>query len=147
MKNKKTGDSGIAIIQEFENLKLEAYVCPAGILTIGWGHTGADVSKGMAITENQALELLRKDLAIAENAVNRLDVDFSQNQFDALVSLTFNIGAHAFANSTAARLARQNPNHPGIPDAIKLWNKSKGKVLAGLVRRRAKEATLYTSKA
>lgn len=141
----KTGDAGIAIIKEFEKLELEAYTCPAGILTIGWGHTGADVRKGMTITENQALELLRKDLAIAENAVNRLGVDFTQNQFDALVSLTFNIGTHAFTHSTAARLAMQNPNHQGISDAIKLWNKSKGKVLAGLVRRRAKEATLYTS--
>lgn len=139
----KTGEQGIDLIKEFEELRLEAYLCPAGIWTIGYGHTGADVHKGLKISQAEADKLLVRDLAVAELAVDRLGATLRQNQFDALVSLAFNIGAHAFTNSTVARLVKQNPDHDRIADVFKMWNKSKGRVLAGLVRRRQREAELY----
>ena len=90
----KTSDNGINLIKEFEGCMLTAYRCPAGVLTIGYGHTGSDVKAGMKITKEKATELLKKDLIKFEKHVMKYDnvYHFNQNQFDALVSFAFNIG-------------------------------------------------------
>ncbi|MGK2911215.1 MAG: lysozyme [Sphingobium sp.] len=127
----------------FEGERLKAYVCPAGVLTIGVGSTGPHVKRGMTITHEQSQQLLSKDLVRFEKAVNRLG-GMTQSQFDAMVSLAFNIGEGAFAKSTLVRkhLAR---DFAGAAAEFSKWNKGGGKVLAGLVKRRAAEAKLYLS--
>ena len=137
-----TSSNGLKVIKDHEGLRLTAYKCPADVWTIGWGHT-ASAREGMTITRAAAEELLKRDVAWAEDEVRRLPAKLNQNQFDALVSLIFNIGSGAFRGSTARRLIVENPNNPAIADAIKLWNKGGGRVLPGLVRRRAEEAELY----
>lgn len=143
-------ENAIEIIKEFEKLYLEAYLCPAGVWTIGWGHTKG-VKQGMVITEEQAEELLEEDMQEAIRVVERLNVDLSDNQYNALVSFVFNIGGSAFATSTIRRKILANPENPKIAEEIKKWKyatnpKTKKKeVLPGLVRRREKEAELYFS--
>ena len=100
-----TSSKGLDLIKSFEGCELKAYVCPAGVLTIGYGHTGADVHPGMEISTAEAEELLRTDLIRFERAVdNHATVPIKQCQFDALVSFTYNCGADAFKNSTLLRL-------------------------------------------
>ena len=96
----RLSDAGRAAIVEREGMRLTAYTCPAGKLTIGIGHTGPDVKKGQRITEARAYELLAQDIAPAENLLNGLDVTFTQNQFDALLSFILNIGITNFKKST-----------------------------------------------
>ena len=97
----QTSQTGINLIKKLEGCKLEAYQCSAGVWTIGYGHTGADVFKGKKITQNDAETLLKTDLKRFETAINnQLIVDLTQNQFDALVSFIYNIGINAFKNST-----------------------------------------------
>ena len=141
----KISAKGLAIIKEFESCKLEAYLCPAGVLTIGWGHTGADVHEGMCISQERADELLRGDVALSEQFVAKLvKVPLRQGQFDALVSFTYNIGPGALMHSTLLRQLNMH-NYVGAANEFSRWNKSKGKVLAGLVRRRAAERALFLS--
>lgn len=142
----KTSQKGIDLICSFEGFQSKAYICPAGVLTIGYGHTGPDVKKGMVITQQQGKELLAKDLARFENAVNStVKVPINQNQFDAMVSLAFNIGANAFAGSTLAKKINAK-DYAGAAEQFPRWNKGGGKVLTGLVRRRAAEKLLFESK-
>ena len=152
--NRKTCTPGINIIKQSESCRLKAYLCPAGKWTIGYGHTGADVSPGMIITQARAEELLLKDLAEAERGVNLLVKSFiNQNQFDALVSFAFNCGtdidtdliAEGLGDSTLLKLVNANPHDIRIAGEFARWNKSKGIVLPGLTRRRASEAKLYFS--
>ena len=96
----RLSDAGRAAIVEREGMRLTAYTCPAGKLTIGIGHTGPDVKKGQRITEARAYELLAQDIAPAENLLNGLGVTFTQNQFDALLSFILNIGITNFKKST-----------------------------------------------
>lgn len=96
----RLSDAGRAAIVEREGLRLTTYTCPAGKLTIGIGHTGPDVKKGLRITEARAYELLARDIAPAENLLNSLGVTFTQNQFDALLSFILNIGITNFKKST-----------------------------------------------
>lgn len=138
--NKKAID----LIKEFERLYLEAYLCPAGVWTIGWGHTKG-VKKGMQITEEQAEELLRKDMQDAIDVVEMLSVDLTENQYNALVSFVFNIGGSAFAKSTIRRKILANPNDKNIKDEFMRWVYADGKKLNGLERRREREADLYFS--
>lgn len=84
-------DNGLDLIKRFEGLRLDAYRCPAGVWTIGYGHTGAGVGEGVAITPEQADILLRADVLRFEDGVRRLAGPCSQGQFDALVSFTFNL--------------------------------------------------------
>ncbi|HCJ29398.1 MAG TPA: muraminidase [Pseudomonas sp.] len=141
----KTSQRGIDLIKSFEGLSLTAYPDPgtgADPWTIGYGHTKG-VKQGMKITENWAEELLRDDLAEFEAAVNGMvKVRLCQHQFDALVSLTFNIGASAFSDSTLLRLLNS-----GMYDDAALqfqrWNRAGGNVLAGLTRRRMAERKLF----
>jgi lysozyme len=139
----KTSDKGLELIKKHEGLKLTAYKCPAGVWTIGYGHTRTAVS-GIKITEWQAEELLKSDLRIAETIVNMsLKDQLNQKQFDALVSFVFNVGAGAFQKSTLLKRIKANQEEHLIRHEFSRWDKAGGKVLAGLVRRRQDEANMY----
>lgn len=134
--------SGLDLVKASEGLRLKAYRCPANILTIGYGSTGSHVKEGMVITEAQAEELLRSDLRRFEDAVAEALPSATDNQFSAMVSLAFNIGIGAFLKSTVLRKAKVG-EHVAAAEAFKMWNKGGGRVLPGLVKRRAAEAQLY----
>jgi lysozyme len=141
----KIGPSGLELIKSFEGWRDTAYLCPANVLTIGYGSTGPHVKAGMKITKERGTALLRADLARFEAAVTKtITVEVTQNQYDAMVSLAFNIGVAGFANSSVARRCNAR-DFKGAQASFALWNKGGGKVLAGLVRRRAAEAALFGS--
>tara|TARA_R100000773_G_C4189491_1_gene95936 strand:- start:202 stop:645 length:444 start_codon:yes stop_codon:yes gene_type:complete len=141
----KTSAEGVALIKKFEGCELESYICPAGVWTIGYGTT-KNVIEGMRITENQAEELLKKDLETFEEEIERLvEVPLSQCQFDSLVAWTYNLGATNLKNSTLLKVLNR-AEHDEVPIQIKRWNKANGEVLKGLVRRREAEALLYEGK-
>lgn len=138
-------ENGIKLIKKFEGCRLSAYKCPAGVWTIGFGHTGANVHQGLKITQNEADRLLKIDLMIHCNNVAKLvKVKLNQNQFDALVSLEYNIGYGNFSKSTLLKLLN-NGNYAKAAEQFDVWRKSKGVVLAGLVKRRAEEKKLFNS--
>jgi lysozyme len=141
----KTGKRGIDLIRRFEGCELKAYKDAVGIPTIGYGHI-KDVHMGMEISMDQAIEFLKEDLAEAENAVKKyVKVKLNHNQFDALVSWTFNLGSGNLKSSTM--LKRINAKEwDDVPNQIKRWNRAGGKVLKGLTRRRAAEALLWQGK-
>ena len=139
------GRLGINLIKEFEGIKLKSYRCPAGVLTIGYGHTG-DVYEDQIIDLCEAEEILRQDLEKFEDAVSdAVTVTLNQNQFDALVSFTYNVGAGAFRKSTLLKLLNQN-KHAEAAEQFLRWNKACGMVLAGLTRRRLAEKELFELK-
>lgn len=143
MNCRKTSAAGIALIKHHESCRLAAYLCPAGKWTIGYGHTGADVYSGMTISQAQADRLLANDLARFERAVNQaVSVPLNQNQFDALASFCFNVGAGGFRGSTL-RVLLNDGNYAGAADQLLRWDKASGKVLPGLTRRRAAERQLF----
>lgn len=121
-----------------------AYRDSGGVLTIGYGHTGKDVTVGKTISEQEALDLFDNDIAWAVKCVNDTLTGYplTQNQFDALVSLTYNIGATGFKGSTVVKRIK-NGDYKGAAEAITWWNKDNGKVVQGLVNRRAKEKALF----
>ena len=136
---------GLSLIKKFEGCKLEAYKCAAGVWTIGYGSTN-DVEKGMKISQERADMLLLEDVDVFEEAVNKLvEVPLEQNQFDALISWTFNLGPTNLKNSTLLKVLN-NKDYDGVPAQIKRWNKAGGKVLQGLIRRREAEALLFEGK-
>ena len=136
----KTSQRGINLIKQFEGVRLAAYKCPAGVYTIGYGHTRG-VKRGMKITEEEASAFLAADLRNSEKAVERYDsvYHWNQNEFDALVSFTFNCGA---ANLRSL-LRNGRRNRSQIVSALPLYRKAGGKVLKGLERRRAAEKALF----
>lgn len=139
----KINEAGINLIKSFESLRLTSYLCPAKVWTIGYGHTGKDIKKGMMITEDQANEYLKNDLVYFENIVSKsVKVDINENQFSALVSFVFNVGEGAFLASTLLKLLNDG-NYNGAAQQFLRWNKSKGKVLPGLTRRRKEEVELF----
>lgn len=143
----KTSRTGIDLIKKWEGCKLKAYRCSAGVLTIGYGHTSAagapKVVEGMIITQAQADEILVRDLVKYEAAVQKaLTRSPNQNQFDAMVSLAFNIGPGAFAKSSLVRKFNAG-DLAGAADAFLLWRKAGGKVLPGLENRRKDERSLF----
>lgn len=140
----KTSPKGIALIKEFEGLRLKAYKCLGGVWTIGYGHT-ASVKPGMLITKAQAEEYLKADLIAFERYLNGLGLALNQNQFDALVSFIYNVGTGNFSSSTLLRKVRANPQDNSIVDEFLRWVYSKGRVLPGLQRRRLAEMKLYFS--
>ena len=147
----KTSPQGLAIIKKFEGFRAKPYRCPAGVATIGYGSTyyadGRPVKMTDApITEAQAQELLQATLAKYEDCVNgAVKMPINQNQFDALVSFTYNVGCSAFRNSTLLRLLNQG-YAPQAAEQFARWNRGGGKVLPGLVARRAAERALFESK-
>ena len=145
----KSSNNGIRLIQEFEGLRLTSYLCQAGVATIGYGatyyHDGSKVKLGQTITRDQANQLLKDHLKEFEGAVIGLlnTTKVNQNQFDALVSFCFNLGAANLAKSQLLRFIKANPNDPKIVAEFLKWNRAGGEVSTGLVRRRKKEAQLY----
>jgi lysozyme len=135
---------GFALTRSFEGLRLEAYQDSVGVWTIGYGHTGPEVHRGECINEPEADALLRADLAAAIRCVQRaVQVDLAQHQFDALVDFCFNAGRGNFLGSSLLRYV----NHGKFDSAVVqfgLWVHAGGKVIPGLVRRRAAEAALFS---
>lgn len=138
----KTSDKGIGLIKKYEGLRLKAYLCPAKVWTIGYGHTGG-VKSGDVVSEAQAEALLRTDLVKFEKVVSSSGLLLNQNQFDALVSFTYNVGAGNFANSTLFRTIKQNPSDKKIREEFLRWVYAAGKMLPGLKSRRIDESNLY----
>lgn len=136
----KTSQRGINLIKQFEGVRLTAYKCPAGVYTIGYGHTRG-VKRGMKITEEEASAYLAADLLNSEKAVERYDsvYHWNQNEFDALVSFTFNCGA----TNLRSLLRNGRRNRSQIAATLPLYRKAGGKVLKGLERRRAAEKALF----
>jgi len=132
---------GLDLIKRSEGLRLNAYKCPADVATIGYGSTGPHVKMGMTITVDEAEDLLRDDLVRFEQGVAKAGGTMTQGQFDAMVSLAFNIGLGAFMGSTL--LQKHLAAAHDTADQFKRWNKGGGRVLPGLVTRRADEAKLY----
>lgn len=136
----RTSEKGKKLIQKYEGLRLTAYkpVAKEKYFTIGYGHCGADVKQGMKITKQQAEDLFDKDLIKHENYVNKLGRNFNQNEFDALVSFTYNCGSGSL--STLVR----NRNNKQIADALLLYCKdATGKKSDGLLKRRKLERELF----
>jgi len=144
----KINAAGIELIRGFEGCRLTSYLCPSGIPTIGYGSTKG-VKLGVTITQSEADRLLQEDLAEAGGAIARWAADnhvaVNENEYAALVSLAFNIGAYAFANSTVARLLAKG-DRLGAAKAFEMWVKGDGEVLLGLVARRSAEKQLFLSK-
>ena len=132
----KTSKAALEQIAKYEGIRLKAYKCPAGVWTIGVGHTGG-VTEGMTITHDQAMAFFADDIKASERAVEKLGMELTQGQFDALVSFCYNCGAGNLKKLCTGRTKKQ------IADAIPLYNKGGGKVLAGLVKRRAWERGLF----
>ena len=136
------------MIKAWEGCRLKAYKCPAGIWTIGYGHT-AGVYAGMTITQKQADDIFQKDIDAFALQVTRIlndnSVTLRQCQFDALTSFAYNVGIGNLKRSTLFKKVKTNPNDLLIASEFAKWNKGGGKVLPGLVKRRAAEAKLYFS--
>lgn len=142
----KASERAYALIRKFEGLRLAAYRCPAGIWTIGYGHTSG-VVPGMSITESRAEELLAQDVAVAEGIINAERIPgLSQCRFDALVSFVFNVGGANFKRSTLLAKVKANPDDNSIIDEFLRWVYGGGVVLPGLQKRRLEEMRLYFSK-
>lgn len=140
----KCNDAGIELIKKFEGFSPRVYLCPAEYPTIGYGHVVKDgESFDDGITEEQAEDILRSDVIIAENAVkNQVRVPLNSNQFSALVSFTFNLGSGSLQASTLKR--RLNAGHyDEVPYQLMRWVFSGGVKLNGLVRRREAESELW----
>lgn len=139
---KRVSPEGIALIKQWEGLRLRAYQCSAGVWTIGYGHTG-NVRAGMEITEEGADALLVSDIAKFERAVAQaVEVPLTQHQFDALVSFAFNVGVGAFKGSTLLRKLN-TVQYDAVPAELMRWVHAGGKRVQGLVNRRAAEAGLW----
>jgi Phage-related lysozyme (muraminidase) len=131
--------AGMKMIQGFEGLRLTTYKDIVGIPTIGYGSTGKDVKMGMTITKAQAEDMMRADLERFEEAVLApLNAKPTQNQFDAMVSLAYNIGAGAFTESTLVRKFNKG-DVQGAANEFLRWNRAGQKVVDGLTRRRHRE--------
>lgn len=137
-----TSNRGKQLIKDFEGLRLKAYRCPAGVATIGWGHTKG-VNMGQKITEAEAEDMLVEDIAPIERLLNVLGINFRQEQFDALVSWIFNLGAGNFTNSTLCKRIMLGAADEEITDQIVKWTYSSGKQLVGLMKRRVAEANMF----
>jgi lysozyme len=142
----KISSTGLDLIKRFEGFEHTAYLCPAGVLTIGYGSTGKHVTRGQTITQAEATALLAKDVVRFENAVNKLGVTLTQNQFDALVAFVYNVGEGSFNASTLVKRLKAG-DMAGAAAQFGVWNKARVKgvltVLKGLTTRRAAEAALF----
>ena len=139
------------IIKKYEGLKLEAYICPANIPTIGFGSTfypdGRRVKLGDKITLQEAESILLHDIKRFEKEVrNAVKIEITNNQLSALISFTYNVGASAFRKSTLLKKVNANPTDLTIHNEFMRWTRAGGKVLPGLVKRRAEESKLYFTK-
>lgn len=142
MRKMTISSKGIELIKKFEGCKLQTYLCPAGIPTIGYGHTKG-VKMGQKITQEQADNFLREDIAPAEHILNAISINFRQEQFDALVSWIFNLGTGNFVNSTMAKKIHMDAPDEEITDQLVRWVNSNKKPLVGLKKRRIAEANMF----
>ncbi len=143
----KISNNGLNLIKQFEGLRLAAYDDGAGVWTIGYGTikypNGVRVKHGDKITQAQADQYIANDVATFERAVNMLvNVPLNQNQFDALVSFTYNLGATNLSASTLLKKLNSK-DYNGAAGEFQKWNKAGGKVMTGLVRRRKAEMELF----
>jgi lysozyme len=135
--------TGLALTEQFEGLRLSAYQDQVGVWTIGYGHTGPDVTPELTITQAQAEQLLQNDVASACGCVNNnVTVELTQDEFNALVDFVFNLGAGAFEGSTLLRDLNAG-NFTGAAAQFDAWDHAGGVVVAGLLRRRQAETTLF----
>lgn len=145
----KISNTGINLIRGFEDLRLKAYDDGVGVWTIGYGTTainGVTVKKGDTCTAEQAKSYMAQDLKKFESAVNTaVKVQLNQNQFDALVSLTYNIGIGAFKGSTLLKQLNAK-DYKGAAEQFSRWNRGGGRVLNGLIKRRKIEMELFLNK-
>jgi len=142
--NMNIGNEGLNLIKHFEGCELQAYKCPAGVWTIGYGHIKG-VSEGMTITQEEAEQMLKDEMAEYEGYVNKLvTVELNQNQFDAMVSWVYNLGGGNLSASTLLKVLNAG-DYAGVPAQMMRWNKAGGKVLEGLTRRRQAEADLFVA--
>ena len=140
---RQINQAGIDLIKEFEGLRLLAYADQVGVETLGFGHTGPDVKVGETITEEQAEQLLMKDLAKFEQGVNDLvKVALTDNQFAALVSFSYNLGLGSLKESTLLKLVNSSNFDDAAKQFIK-WDYAGGVLNEGLLRRRTAEAALF----
>jgi lysozyme len=138
----KISEEGISLIKKFEGCKLEAYLDAVDVPTIAYGRT-KDVKIGDICTQQQAEDWLEEELVEYAGYVEKaVTVPLEQNQFDALVSWTYNLGPSNLNRSTALKLLNMS-EYDGVPAQLKRWNKAGGKVLDGLVRRREAEAEMF----
>jgi|TARA_B110000240_G_C13421618_1_gene419739 lysozyme len=138
----KISKNGLDLIKHFEGCELEAYKCPAGVWTIGYGHIKTAV-EGMTITQHQADEMLIEEMNEYEGYINNsVRVDLTQNQFDAMVSWVYNLGSGNLNASTLLKVLNSG-DYAGVPEQLLRWNKAGGRVLEGLTRRRQAEADLF----
>jgi lysozyme len=136
---------GLALTEGFESCRLTAYRDIKGVLTIGYGHTGSDVTEGLTWTQDQADTALVCDAQHAVNTVNRLvTIELSQTAFDALVDFVFNVGSGNFAGSTMLKLINSG-NLDAAAEEFSKWDQASGQVISGLLRRREAEANEFTS--
>ncbi len=147
----KLSDKGINLIKELENFRSKAYLDTGGVATIGFGTikypSGNKVKLGDVISMDKAIELLKFDVLRFEQAVNDfVTSNLKQNQFDALVSFVYNIGATEFKKSTLLKKVNINPNDPTIENEFKKWKYDNGKIIKGLENRRKKEIALFFNK-
>ncbi len=132
------------LIKQFEGLRLKAYLCPAGIWTIGYGHTSG-VSPNSTISIQVADENLYSDVSNIEKQLDELNLNLRQCQWDAIVSFVFNVGIGNFRSSTLLAKIRTNPDDNSIMDEFLRWVYANGKVMKGLQKRRLAEMKLYFS--
>ena len=138
----KISERGKDLIRLFEGCRLTAYDDGVGVWTIGYGHT-AGVKPGDEITQEQADEWFSEEAEQFSNKVQVLVmVEINQNQFDALVSLAYNIGVGALSRSTLLRKLNEG-DYQGAAEQFDVWNRGGGKVMLGLVRRREQERKLF----
>ena len=140
--NMQISAEGLSLIKKFEGCELEAYLCPAGVWTIGYGHT-KDVKEGDKINKEEAEYLLQEEMIEYEGYVNDyVEVPLEQHMYDALVSFCYNLGGGSLKKSTLLKVLNEG-KYEEVPAQIRRWNKSNGQVLEGLVRRREAEAIMF----
>ena len=136
---------GLALIKKFEGCELEAYKCPAGVWTIGYGHT-KDVKEGDKINKDEADYLLQEEMIEYESYIDDMvEVDLNQSQYDSLCAWVYNLGPSNLGSSTMLKVLNEG-KYAEVPQQIKRWNKANGEVLTGLIRRREAEALLFEGK-
>lgn len=137
----------LEIIKKYEGFSSQAYKCPAGVWTVGWGHTGRDINKDTILTREEAELMLKKDVAnLQEQILFLLDDKPTTNELDALTSLVYNVGLGAFKRSRLLKRINLKDNPELVAKEWIEFNKINGKISTGLLRRRAEEVSLYFTK-
>lgn len=144
----KVNKAAIDLIKNFEGCRLNAYICPGNVVTIGWGTTyykdGSKIKMGDKITRKEADEIFEFQIQqYAAKVLPHIKAKITENQFGALVSFGYNVGVNGFAKSTLLKKININHLDPSIKIEFLRWNKAAGKILAGLTKRREAEAKLY----